>query len=268
MFKNFIVKFPNTQDVYALINGELTACKVLRVVAKVDKCTSYVICESPDGVQNSFKASELYSSVDAYKKGNTVATIKPELKTLLPGCTEKVESDEEGEFFNKFFWMMVDGEPKKVNLKTEKSVVFNALTRKAIGVELPKEFYSTREECVMWNDINVVEADGTKRVQKSARRSLLLTDEQQAIIDQLCDILKKAKDAKIKLGYEINNDELMAINVTEHPNATFCYHGDVDERNQIGVDESLPWTRYRVNGFPGLLYVNDESCIDLGDKLD
>lgn len=268
MFKNFIVKFPNTQDVYALINGELTACKVLRVVAKVDKCESYVICESPDGVQNSFKANELYSSVSAYEKGNTVSTIKPELRDLLPGCTEKVDSAEEGYFFNKYFWMMVDGEPKKVNLETEKRVVFNALTRKPIDVELPKEFYSTREECVLWNDINVVEADGTKRIQKSARRSLLLTDEQQAIMDELCAVLKKAKDAKIKLGYDANEDDLTAINVTEHPNATFCYLGDVDERNQIGADETLPWTRYRVNGFPGLLYVNDESCIDLGDKLD
>ena len=267
MFKNFIVKFPSTQDVYALINGELTACKVQHVTVDVENEKQFIVCKSPDGFMNSFKANELYSSVEAYERGNTVKTIKPELCTLIPGCYELVKEDEDGKFFNKFYWMMVDGEPQKIFI-TAKRIEFDANTRQATDIKLPDEFYKDREECVKWNDINVVEADGTKRVQKSVRRSLLLTDEQQAIMDELCEVLKKAREAKIKLGYDADDDDLTAINVTEHPNATFSYCGDVDERNQIGVDETLPWTKYRVKNFLGFYYVNDESCINLGDKLD
>lgn len=267
MFKNFIVKFPSTQNVYALINGELTACKVISVTADTESCKSFVLCESPDGFKNSFKAEELYSSVKAYEDGNTVSTVKPELIALIPGCYEIVKENEEGKFFNKFYWAMIDGEPEKVRI-TATRIEFDAITRKATNIELPAELYTTREECIKWNDITVVEKDGTKRVQKSARRSLMLTDEQKAIVDELCAIIKKAEEANIRFGYHACEDDLTAINVTEHPNAAFGYCGDIDARNQIGSDESLPWSRYRVNGFPGFYYINDDYCIDLGDKLD
>lgn len=267
MYKNFIVKFPGASNVYALINGELTACKVLSVTAHADEQKSFVICESPDGVKNSFSVEELYSSVEAYKKGNTASTVKPNFTSLLPGCREIAGGDDEGDLYNQFYWVMVDGEPTKKNIDVS-HVEFDARTRKATNIVMPAEYYVSREECVKWNDITVVEEDGTKHVQKSARRSLMLTDEQQAIVDELCAILRKAEKANIRFGYHACEEDLTAINVTEHPNAAFGYCGDIDERNQIGSDESLPWSRYRVNGFPGFYYVNDDYCIDLGDKLD
>lgn len=267
MFKNFIVKFPSIQDVYALINGELTACKVLSVTAHADKQKSYVICESPDGIKNSFSTDELYSSVKFYEAGNTVSTYKLEFNSILPGCREIAGGDDEGDLYKQFCWVMADGEPTKKYIDVT-IVEFDAITRKATNIKLPDEYYASRDECIKWNDITIVEKDGSKRVQKSVRRSLLLTDEQQAIMDELCEVLKKAREAKIKLGYDADEDDLTAINVTEHPNATFSYRGDVDERNQIGVDESLPWTKYHVNNFIGFYYVNDESCINLGEELD
>ena len=266
MFKNFIVKFPNRQNVYALINGELTACKVVNVTVDVENDKSFVLCESPDGFMNSFKVTELYSSVKAYEEGNSVSTVKSELKGLLPGCCEIVKENEDGVFFNMTYWVMADGEPEKRHVDAKRIVFDNG--RKPTNIEMPSEYYASREECIKWNDITVVEADGTKRVQKSARRSLMLTDEQQAIVDQLCDILKKAEAAKIRFGYHADEEDLTAINVTEHPDAYFEYCGDVDERNQIGSDENLPWSRYRVNGFYGFCHIYDDYCINLGDKLD
>lgn len=267
MFKNFIVKFPSIQNVYALINGELTACKVLSVTAHADKQKSYVICESPDGIKNSFSTDELYSSVKSYEAGNTVSTYKLEFNSILPGCREIAGGDDEGDLYKQFCWVMADGEPTKKYIDVT-IVEFDAITRKATNIKLPDEYYASRDECIKWNDITIVEKDGSKRVQKSARRSLLLTAEQQAIVDQLVEVLKKAKEANIRLGYDCNEDDLTAINVTEHPNATFSYCSDVIEENQVGANDKLPWSRYRVNGFPGFYYVNEEYCIDLGDKLD
>lgn len=257
MFKNFVIEFPSCSDVYALINGELTACKVLHVTADTESCKSFVCCESPDGFKNSFKVDELYASVTDYEKGKTVTAIKPELNALIPGCYELVKQEDDTKFFKKFYWAMVDGEPEKVYINA-KRIQFDAKTRQATDITLPAEFYSSREECIRWNDINIVEADGTKRVQKSIRRSLMLTDEQKAIIGEISAAFAKAREAGIRIGYNSYDCAWYALNVTEVKDATFNYYGDVDEEYRI----EDAWNNYRVN-IPDPYYINDESCVEI-----
>lgn len=260
MFKNFIVKFPSTQNVYALINGELTACKVLSVTVNVEDNKSFVICESPDGVKNSFKAEELYSKVEAYKEGNTVSTIKPELRGLLPGCYEEVKKNEQGElFFKEFYWVMADGEPEKRYIDA-KHLVFDANTRKLIsGIDLPAEFYSSREECIKWNDITVVEEDGSKHVQKSLLRSLIISDKQRAIIDELKAVFDKAKDAGIVIGYNSDWMEWIAIDKTDYPELRFDWSDSICEeesKNAVWISDRAIHSRFRVD-MPAPAYVTE-----------
>lgn len=259
-YNNFIVKFPSKSEVYvyALINGELTACKVLNVMVDVESKSVNVACESPDGVMNSFSTSDLYSGVESYKEGKTVKTVQCSLDNILPGCTEK---NEDGTFC-KFYWAMVDGEPKKVYIKA-KRIIFNS-AHEATNIELPDEFYSTREECIKWNDINIVEADGTKRVQKSVHRSLIITDEQRAIIDELKAVFEKAKDAGIVIGYNSDWMEWIAVNKTDHPYLMFEWLDNVSERDYndaVRISERSVHDRFRVD-LPAPAYISEcERCI-------
>lgn len=258
MFKNFIVKFPSTQNVYALINGELTACKVISVTADADKQKSFVLCESPDGFKNSFKAEELYSSVEAYKKGNTVSTIKPEFISLLPGCREIAGGDDEGDLYRQFYWVMMDGEPTKKYIDV-KRVEFDAKTRKATNIVLPAEFYGTRQECVKWNDITVVEKDGSKHVQKSVLRSLLLNDEQRALIDAARDALTAVMNAGLTLGYDHDASRWFALNRELCKDAHFEWRDEVTEEEAdyvIDYNDSAIRARLEV-GLPKPVFLCD-----------
>ena len=258
MFKNFVIEFPSCSDVYALINGELTACKVLHVTADTESCKSFVCCESPDGFKNSFKVDELYASVTDYEKGKTVTAIKPELNALIPGCYEMVKQEDNAKFFKKFYWAMVDGEPTKVYINA-KRIQFDAKTRQATDIALPAEFYSSREECIKWNDINIVEADGTKRVQKSVLRSLVIDDKQRAIIDELKAVFEKAKAAGISIGYNHDWMEWIAVNKTDYPEMRYDWSDSICEEESKGaiwVSDHAIHNRLRID-LPAPAYVTE-----------
>lgn len=264
MFKNFIIPFPSADNVYALINGELTACKVLGVTADTESCNSFVLCESPDGVKNSFKASELYASVEGYKKGETAFTIKPELRNLLPGVYEKV--DVEGDtktFFKMFYWVMADGEPEKRYIDA-KRITFDSAMK--ADIKMPAEFYATREDCIKWNDITVVEEDGTKHVQKSALRSLVISDKQREIIDELKAVFQKAKDANIVIGYNHDFMEWIAVDKTEHPDLYFEWGDSIteeQEKDAVWVSTRAIHDRFRID-LPAPAYIPEcDRCIIL-----
>lgn len=264
MFKNFIVKFPSTQNVYALINGELTACKVISVTADTESCKSFVCCESPDGFKNSFKVEELYASVKGYEEGKTVATSKPNLYTLLPGVYEFIKEEEGETFFKMFYWVLADGEPEKRYVDA-KRIEFNASPRKIVsGVDMPEEYYGSREECIQWNDINIVEADGTKRVQKSVCRSLMINDEQRALIDAARDALTKVMNAGLVLGYDHDASRWFALNQDVCKDACFEWRDEVsDEVADYVIDLNNEAIRSRLDvHLPAPVFLCDcERCI-------
>lgn len=250
MFTDFQIQFigENT-NLYTLINGELTAVKTVNVVANIKDCTSCITCQCPDGELRRFRLSDLYESVKDYENGKAVRGYSHSLKQILPGAKADV-----GDEFSATYWAIVDGEPMQMDVKVDDEIVLKNMRVILKGVDIPHDWYETREQCIAWNDITIVEEDGSKHVQKSARRALMLTPEQNAIIAELQAAFKKAQDADIVLGYDHDCNCWYALNATEYKNANFRYDGEVD-KDKI-IDETLAWTRYSVN-LPDPSYIND-----------
>lgn len=260
--KNFGIQFPNWHvnaiKAYAMINGELTSMEIVGTAVYLNEQRSIVICKAPNGNRIEIAISELYDDVEHYKRGESISVNDSNIASALIG---HAEHDDEGEGFRKYYWVMAHGEPTKHYLDFESRVEFDTKQRQVGGVDIPADFYDDREDCIKWNDITSVEQDGTKTLHKSYHKALLLTDEQQAIVAEIADALKKAEQAGIKIGYCGYEDTWFAINTTD-VDADFTFTDDIDEDDYSKViTRSETWRKFVLH-IPAPYYVNDDnSCI-------
>lgn len=74
-----------------------------------------------------------------------------------------------------------------------------------------RQIYESRSRVFCFHDLIVKEGDGSIKVRKSPANSLLLNDEQKALIEEFQSVLQKLTSSDMKLMYNENNGKLYAV---------------------------------------------------------
>lgn len=267
--KNFKINFPCSSSIkgaYAMIDGKLTYVKAKGYTIDTEDQQLTVVCETPDGKDYEVKADQFYKQAEDYKKDKRVDTYARMFDDVLPGNTE---SSGDGHFC-KTCWTMVNGEPQKVETRVRSKVVLDIDRNIVSGVEMPKEWYVSREYCIKWNDLTIVEEDGTRREQISVRRRLVITDEQRAAIDELRAAFEKVKAAGVLLGYNHDYYEWLALNITDYPDTRFEWSDSMnDEEKKVAIycDDRSTREHYAVDlPHPGYITESEHYIVPVTKK--
>lgn len=257
--KNFEIQCPSWEykerGVYGMVNGVLTYLTIKGCVAYISKQTTFVLCETPKGKSIEFAFGDLYGTIDDYKNGNTIKSNTIKLDVALKGNTEW--QNEESQLFEKFLWRSENGTPTKTYLDFGDRLMLTTYGG-LVDWQDPADHYKTREECMKWSDLVYIGKDGEKKTEKSVRKQLLLTDEQQAIIKEIAAAFKKAEDAGIQIGYDNYDCEFVGINISEVA-ASFEYDFCEEDFSTI-IDRQESWQRFKLP-IPAPQSLGDDDCI-------
>lgn len=151
----------------------------------------------PDGTNYTVnRYVDVFDSIQKYKDDIAAET---SYKTLCgeSGC---VVQDVFGQRFKSIaYWTMKNGEPiiKTFELTHFK---FNYLTNKFEASEKPYGTpYVTREECVSYNDIKVIDKYGNTSLNTGINKLLQLDDDQKELVGQFENLLREMRDKDIFL---------------------------------------------------------------------
>lgn len=151
----------------------------------------------PDGTNYTVsRYVDVFDSIQKYKDDIAAET---SYKTLCgeSGC---VVQDVFGQRFKSIaYWTMKNGEPiiKTFELTHFK---FNYLTNKFEASEKPYGTpYVTREECISYNDIKVIDKDGKTSLNTGINKLLQLDDDQKELVGQFENLLREMRDKDIFL---------------------------------------------------------------------
>lgn len=255
--KNFEIQFPywSESNAYVMNNGELTNVEIVGTAVYLNEEKSLIICKAPNGNRVELEIGLFYSDVDHYKRGESIKVSRGNTQSHLIGKVEDTGEDT----FEKYFWVMHNGEPTKHYIKFSNRIEFDNSERMVSGADIPADYYDSREDCIKWNDITSVEQDGTKILHKSYYKALLLTNEQKAIVAEIADAFKRASQAGIKIGYNSCNNAWYGLNVSEHY-AEFTYDTDNEEYHAVVDYNDNAWEKFLLD-IPEPYYVSDDDCI-------
>lgn len=108
-----------------------------------------------------------------------------------------------------YTWLYVNGEAKRVEAE-------DIAIRFADGqMSTEVKCYASRDEVYKYHDLVVVEADGTERVSKCIANLMALTEEQEAIVSQLRELLRQAHESGLRLEFGIEESALSVYNASE-----------------------------------------------------
>ena len=87
--------------------------------------------------------------------------------------------------------------------------------------QIPEDSYETSAECYSFNDITIVNADGTKKVEHGIANLCMLTAKQEKIMQQLEKLAKEAKECGLIIVHDWNG--LYAFNQSNVEDYQFNY---------------------------------------------
>lgn len=160
---------------------------------------------------------EIYENEEQYRSG------VPMKKQEIPDhflCNQYFEGN--------VVWAFIGGKATMVEVPT---ICVTFEKGKGYYVADGTKYYTTCEEVYKYNDYIVKEADGLERVVKCLASKMALTPEQKALVEEFKSLVERMEDAKMKLEYDIEGNELIAYN--GHNPLTVTYYGDDESGEDV-----------------------------------
>ena len=161
--------------------------------------------------------SQFYVNEQSFKAGNRIPTEYAIETCTLVNIMEQlfrsfyVKEDNVG----PFVWTYENGEATKWRLEEHTKRVFidyNNRQNNRIDGQLPRDIYESAEEVYMYNDYTVQDKDGLDEVREGVYRRLFMTDEQNALVDELQAVINKCIKAGVALDMDLAVYEVKAFN--------------------------------------------------------
>lgn len=99
--------------------------------------------------------------------------------------------------------------------------------------------YQSERELCRWNDITIKEEDGSTRTLRSIAGLVAVKPEQQVIVDELKDVLKKAEEAGLKIIADYECCELRVMDASRISGVKLLYGGDSPENGEEEIDQDM-----------------------------
>lgn len=158
---------------------------------------------------------DVYPSKSDFVSGNrdTEACVELSLEEVIDKiavCYTKRDSE------RKYVWVYENGQATKWYFDEHINVITvnyenGCLEDITTDVEIPEAYRST-EEVYKYNDYEVVNNDGTKEYHEGLYKRILLTDEQNKVVDKLQSMIAECKEAGIGIVFDYRSCELKVYN--------------------------------------------------------
>lgn len=136
--------------------------------------------------------------------------------------------------YHSGFVYRFNGQAEKIHVE-DIELYYNAKSN-SVSVVDGTEYYESMEDCYLWNDIVVVEEDGTERVVEALATKVQLTDKQTEIVKQLTANLKALHKLGVEFAYDSESGFLKCLNVNNIHYEGVRYSGDFDEDEDESTD--------------------------------
>ena len=210
------------EKAYTMVDGALTLVKwncIKVILPRLDVRHEVTL---PDG-----RVETLLCGAKFYKQEKDFLTEQP-IPVEEYICTGRLlerigvrydfKKNDDGEFYIPYVWIFRNGQPVKLDVAIGdiRIVTPYLATADILDTSYQKiagEFFTSYEDCVAWNDYEVVDEDGARKTRRSRIRALQLTEEQKALVQELCEKVSSLKEQGVRFMWDSDECVLVPINV-------------------------------------------------------
>lgn len=203
--------FPNLKEktqIYVLEGGILKEAYFKFYAMRGDiPFIVYVSSESENLKEARFENT--YKSIALFKNGICIADSESCQIINLP-CDQVI--DYNGSMFKKTFFFVEAGFMDEYNAYT----IYYDRNGVPCNFDVPENFFSSKEECVKWNDITCEDITGETHLLKSKyKRAFTLEDKQKELIEKMKSLFAEMKQSGLKIFFDNNDYRLVFLNNKE-----------------------------------------------------
>ena len=236
--------FLKSENGYVVIDGKLTAVKLLSVITHNDK--AYVRYWYNSTVDE-LPSHHFFDSKEMFERGEPITLGKLGVNCVLPDFTNNNDGTFTGYTIDK------NGMPKEVIIRTDKIIC--PFIGEAKVCNAPSDLYATITEAFQNTTYTEVGPDGEEKTNVGLVQLLKLTEEQLVAIDNLHLALGRLKDSGVTLvsdtgnsWYAVNTKNVSGFRVTsdwDEPDDCKAEEGEEDVCNigalRIGLGIKAPY---------------------------
>ncbi|MCI6119441.1 MAG: hypothetical protein MR717_09210 [Prevotella sp.] len=222
--------FLKSENGYVVIDGKLTAVKLLSVTTHNDKAyVSYRYNLTVDKLPS----HHFFASKEMFERGEPITLGKQSIDCMLPNFTNNNDGTFTGYTIDK------NRMPKEIIIRTDKIIC--PFKEKAQVYDAPSDLYATIAEAFQNTTYTEVGPDGEEKTNVGLVQLLKLTEEQLVAIDTLRLALNSLKDHGVTLvsdtgnsWYAVNTKKVSGFRVTserDEPDDRKAKDGEEDVRN-------------------------------------
>lgn len=227
------LKIPNVRKGFSSINGEIheVSIKVVNMRFGASEKPSDLLVRYSGG-ECVIEKSNFFENMTELRKMNPVEWNYNEWTNRFFARKLK-ESGNNAYLYD--YWMMENG--MAVHKKDSAKEVFihideNGIITNMESPDIPVDSYESSEECYAFNDITIINADGTRTIERGIANLCMLTPYQQELMKELEELSKKAKECGLVLAHDWNG--LYAFNKSNVKRYEFNY--EQQDENSEPVD--------------------------------
>lgn len=248
---NYGLAFVGLGKYYAVLNNELTFVEV--IAYEIDLTTGKLnyIVKLHDGSEANVKGhdacvkSNFYDSKEAFEGDDPVrADFKIHTADILEKLglnAQAIHPSNTENYLVPYCWTMIDGEPQKypVMLKTVRFSRVNQITAvpdpDPEKFDLPKAYWKTRADVLLWNDYTIKEADGSCHIVKSKMNRLTLTKEQAEAVAKIKEAFEAARAIGVRFCWDAEDECLNVININNLSEAKQVWDEPDEDEFEFGL---------------------------------
>ena len=225
------INFIGKQFAYVMVNGVLTEVKILRNTFKLIlnkdsgmyEFNEYAIvtAELPDKSIREFDLEEeyFYKTEKDFETYDNFYENRTAKDAVISSCLA-IDSDEENLLGFSPYTFVFDKEkgcPVRKDADGNFELYIDVDYRLTYENSFSKEkgMYRSYQDCLWSEDYTVQEKDGQTRTVKSARKRIVLTDEQKTLVENISKAIKAAEDAGVYIYHDVEDSVLLAMNKSE-----------------------------------------------------
>lgn len=130
-------------------------------------------------------------------------------------------------------WFIRDGRPTMLYLIGE-YITYNVETESYEKNHMYGKVFETKQEAIDMNEVVVVDKDGNETIHKGIGKRIQPTEEQLQVLEELKNVLSKAKNCNLRL-FTYDDGEICAANWSELNDEYANCEGDIDNGLDIST---------------------------------
>lgn len=223
---------------YVLSKGQLKSYELLEIIVQFNTGSVRYKCLVGGVEEWLSEVPRTYESEEAFRKGDEYGAAEIKLRDVVGSAIPHWYCNRN----NQTAFVYKDGKVRRVDVSELKYIYSDRKWR------CSTECYSSEEELCRWRDITVTEEDGSTKILRSIAGLVAVKPEQQVIVDELKDALKRAEEAGLMVISDYECCELRVIDRSMIQEVALLYDGEeTNEECEVEIDPAMMQKIYNIS---------------------